>query len=116
MNRELVKYAFILLFGVFISALSQVLLKKAAQKKYASVIKEYMNPFVIGAYSIFVISTLLSVYAYKVVPLSMGPILEATSYLYITFFGVRLFGEKMNAKKWIALMCIIGGIVIYSFG
>ena len=42
----------------------------------------------------------------------MGPILEATSYIYVTFFGVTIFKEKMNTKKWIALGLIIVGIVI----
>ena len=41
MNSVVIKYSCILLFGVFISAISQVMLKKAALKKYDSVIKEY---------------------------------------------------------------------------
>ena len=114
MNSEMIKYSCILLFGVFISAISQVMLKKAALKKYDSVIKEYLNPLVIVAYSIFVISTFLSILAYKGIPLSMGPILEATSYLYVTFFGVKIFHEKMTRKKWIALGCILVGIIVYS--
>lgn len=114
MNREIIKYACVLLFGVFISAISQVMLKKAASKKYDSVIKEYLNPLVITAYGIFFISTFLSIFAYKGIPLSMGPILEATSYLYVTFFGVKIFGERMTKKKWVALGFILVGIVIYS--
>lgn len=114
MNHEIIKYACVLLFGVFISAISQVMLKKAASKKYDSVIKEYLNPLVITAYGIFFISTFLSILAYKGIPLSMGPILEATSYLYVTFFGVKIFGERMTKKKWVALGFILVGIVIYS--
>lgn len=114
MNHEIIKYACVLLFGVFISAISQVMLKKAASKKYDSVIKEYLNPLVITAYGIFFISTFLSIFAYKGIPLSMGPILEATSYLYVTLFGVKIFGERMTKKKWVALGFILVGIVIYS--
>ena len=73
-----------------------------------------MNPLVIFAYVMFVGTTLLSVIAYKGIPLSMGPVLEATSYLYVTFFGVKIFGEKINKKKIVALMLIIVGIIIYS--
>ena len=40
MSSITVKYSCVLLLGVFISAISQVLLKKAAQKKYDSVIHE----------------------------------------------------------------------------
>ena len=77
-------------------------------------LKEYLNPLVIIAYTIFVGTTLLSVYAYKGIPLSMGPVLEATSYIYITIFGVCIFKEKLNPKKIVALLLIVGGILVYS--
>ena len=73
-----------------------------------------MNPLVIIAYTIFVGTTLLSVYAYKGIPLSMGPVLEATSYIYVTFFGVTIFREKLNREKLEALALIVGGILVYS--
>lgn len=114
MNKSVFIYACFLLFGVFISAISQVILKKAAMKKYDSVLKEYLNFPVIAAYSVFVISTFMSIIAYKGIPLSMGPVLEATSYIYVTFFGVKIFGEKLNKKKILSLVLIIGGIVAYS--
>lgn len=108
-------YAAIALFGVFLSAVSQVMLKKAAMKQYDTPVQEYLNPLVIFAYVIFVGTTLLSVLAYRGIPLSMGPVLEATSYLYVTFFGVKYFGEKVGPKKIAALALIIGGIVVYSW-
>lgn len=107
-------YSLVLLLGVFISSISQVMLKKAAVKQYNSFLKEYLNPLVIFAYILFVGTTLLSVVAYKGIPLSMGPVLEATSYLYITFFGVKIFHEYINRRKIIALGMIIVGILIYT--
>lgn len=114
MNGQLILYACIMLLGVFISSVAQVLLKKAAQKQYGSVLEEYLNWPVITAYAIFFAATFLSIYAYKVVPLSMGPILEATGYIYVTIFGVTIFHEKLDRWKLIALALIIGGIVVYS--
>ena len=114
MNRQLILYAGIMLLGVFISSIAQVLLKKAAQKQYDSVLQEYLNWPVITAYAIFFAATFLSIYAYRVVPLSMGPILEATGYLWVTLFGVTIFHEKLDRWKLIALTLIIGGIVVYS--
>jgi drug/metabolite transporter (DMT)-like permease len=114
MNNTVLMYALILLLGVFISAISQVMLKKAALKKYDSVIKEYMNPLVIIAYVMFVGTTFLSILAYKGIPLSMGPVLEATSYIYVTIFGVTIFKEKMNKKKIASLALIMVGILVYS--
>lgn len=104
----------LLLTGVFISAVSQVMLKKASMKKYDSAIKEYLNPLVIFAYVLFVGTTFLSILAYRGIPLSLGPVLEATSYIYVTFFGVVVFKEKLTKRKVLALGCVLCGIVIYA--
>lgn len=114
MNKTLIIYSAILIIGVFISSVSQVILKKSANKKYSSFLKEYLNPLVIIAYSIFVIATFTSIYAYKVVPLSMGPILESTGYFFITILSMIFFKEKPSPKKLAGLGIIILGIVIYS--
>lgn len=115
MSRTLT-YALFALFGVFISGISQVLLKKSAGRQYSSAICEYLNPLVIVAYAMFFGATLLSVYAYKGIPLSMGPILDATGYVYVTIFGITIFHEKLNARRILALVLIILGIVVYSLG
>lgn len=107
-------YALLALVAVFISAISQVLLKKAAQKKYDSLLKEYLNVPVITAYGIFFIATVLTVLAYRGIPLSMGGVLEATGYIYVTFFGWKIFNEKITKKKIAALVLIIAGICVYS--
>lgn len=107
-------YVCILLTGVFLSSLSQVMLKKAAQKKYDSWIREYLNLPVILAYALFFFCTLLSVIAYRGIPLSLGPILGTTGYFYITFFGIRIFHEQINRKKIMALSLIILGIITYT--
>ena len=104
--------ALILLFGVFISSVSQVMLKMAARREWPSRIREYLNPLVIGAYALFFGSTLLSILAYLGLPLSLGPVLEATGDIWVTLFGVTLFREKMNGMKLLALCLILGGILV----
>lgn len=116
MNKEWFPYYAILMSGVFVGAVSQVMLKKSALKKYDSPIKEYVNPTVIIAYFMFFITTFISIMAYKKIPLSMGPVIETTSYIYVTVFGIKLFHEKFNVKKCIALALIIVGVIIYSTG
>jgi len=114
MSKTVFIYSCFILVGTFISAISQVMLKKAANRKYESFLEQYLNPLVIIAYMIFFAATLLSVLAYKEIPLSMGPILEATGYFYVTIFGVKIFGETINTKKILGLMMIVLGIIIYS--
>lgn len=114
--NDLVLYAGIYLVSVFISAVSQVLLKRSANRSHASALAEYLNPWVLGAYTIFFIATFLTIFAYRVVPLSLGPILEATSYIYILVFGAIFFGERVTVRKLAAIGLIIVGIVVYSHG
>ncbi len=111
---ELTIYSGILLLGVFISAVSQVILKKESMKKHESIEGDYFNKGVIIAYLLFVGTTFLSIIAYKVVPLSMGPVLEATSYLWVTLFGVIIFKETITKRKYLALALIVCGIIIFS--
>lgn len=114
MDTKLLLYSLVMLLDIFLSSVSQVMLKKAAEKEYKNVIEEYLNPLVIGAYALFFIASFMTIFAYKVVPLSMGPILEGTAYIYITIFGVKIFHEKITKRKLTALVLIIVGIVIFS--
>lgn len=117
MDNQQILYICILLGGVFIGSVSQVLLKKSSIKKHSSWIMEYMNPYVIFAYVLFFSTTLISVTAYKVISLSLGAVLETTSYIYITFFSITIFKEKINGRKIIALCLIIfGSIICTLFG
>ena len=114
MSRTEMIYACFILLGTFVSAISQVLLKKSALTHHESVIREYLNPLVIGAYIMFFGATICTIVAYRVVPLSLGAVLETTGYIYITVFGVVFFREKLSVKKIAALGVIIIGILVYS--
>ena len=109
-----IRYVLLILVAFFLSSVSQVMLKKASQKQYDSVIKEYLNPLVIFAYLLFFVTTLMAIIAYRGIPLSMGAVLESTCYIYVTIFGIKMFGEKINAAKILALILIIFGIIVYT--
>lgn len=113
MNGQL-QYLILFLVAVFVAALSQVLLKIAAMRPHKSLAGEYLNPQVIGAYGLFFLATLADVIAYRRIPLSLGPILEATSYFYVTVFGAVFFRERITAKKLGALAVILLGIAVFA--
>lgn len=104
----------VMAFGVFISSVSQVFLKKEAIREHSSWIREYLNFRVLFAYGIFFLATVCSIYAYRTLPLSLGAAIEATGYVYITVFGALFFGERPTGKKLIALGLIIVGVISYS--
>ena len=90
----------ILLFSVFISSVSQILLKKAADRTYESSLKEYLNPLVIGAYGMFFCSVILTMLVLKYVPLSMSPILESTGYIFVSVMGYFFLKEKFTKRRY----------------
>lgn len=113
-EEKMGSYILLFLGSVFLSSVSQVILKKSAMEPHENKLKEYLNIKVILAYALFFMCTLFTVIAYRKVPLSLGPILEATSYVYIMLFGFFLFKEKMTLRKIVGNICIILGIVIFS--
>lgn len=113
MNKMLV-YSIIYIFGVVISSFSQILLKKSALKDHNSKIREYLNTKTIIAYSMFFLATLCSMFAYKCIPLSMGPILGALEYIFIAILSYLFINEKISRRKFIGLIIVVIGIFIYS--
>lgn len=102
------------MFSVLISSFSQVLLKIAANKKYDSRIKEYLNPIVITAYGIFFLSTLLTMYALKYVPLTMSPVIESASYIFVPVFGVLMLREKISKRRLLGMGIMLIGMLIFA--
>ena len=107
-----ISYYGIFLFSVFISSVSQIILKKSANIKYENPIREYLNIRVIVAYSIFLLSSFVTIYAYKFVPLSIGPVLESAGYIFVTVLGYIFLKERVGKKKLLGLECILCGIVV----
>ena len=104
----------IFLGSVLVASISQIMLKKSADRKYDRWIDEYLNFRVIFAYGLFFLSSLLTVYAYKFVPLSLGPVLEASGYVFVSVMGYFILKEKIGKRKFLGLVEIIAGIVIFN--
>ena len=106
------KYFILFLFSVLISSVSQVILKNSAGEHHENKLKDYLNIKVILAYGIFFVSSLLTVLAYKYVPLSLGPVLEASGYIYVAALSYIFLKEKIGKRKMIGLIMILAGILI----
>lgn len=107
-------YISIYIGGVLISSIAQIILKKSSSKEYRSQIFEYLNPMVITAYAIFFVATFCSIYAYKGISLSFGPILAASEYIFVAALSKLILKENINRKKFMGLTLIVLGIIIYS--
>ncbi len=111
---ELAIHLCIMVVSVFISSVSQVMLKKSAQKKYPSKIREYLNPVVIIAYALFFGCTLITMYALRVVPLSTWPVIEASGYIFVAVLSFIFLKEKLSKRQLAGMAIIVAGIIIFS--
>ena len=118
MSKDMLTLIFsgVFLCSVLISSISQILLKKSADRTYDSRLKEYLNPLVIIAYGMFFCSMMITMYCYKYVDVSAGPIFESAGYIFVGVLGYIFLKEKFTAKKIIGMLLIMLGIVIFSFG
>ncbi len=112
--NELTVYICVFITGVLVSSVSQILLKISAGRTYPNRIREYLNPLVIIAYLLFFSCTFIGLYALKVVPLSMSPVLEASGYIFVAVLSRLILKERINMKKALGLGIILAGILIYA--
>ena len=114
MFTGLEKYIIVWIISVFISSIAQVMLKVEANRKHESRVREYLNPMVITAYAIFFLSTFLTMYALKKVPLTYSPIIEPLSYIFVPVIGVLVLKEKISRRRILGIAIMFVGIVIFS--
>ena len=107
-------YICIYIFAVFISSVSQILLKKSAVKERQTCLIEYLNPMVILAYFLFFSSTLITIISYKVLPLSLGPVLESSGYLFVMVLSLIFLKEKFSKRKIVGITLIVIGITVFT--
>ena len=108
MSQAQLPYVLLYLCSTFLSSVSQVLLKKAALREQQVGLGGYTDWRVILGYALFVGCTLLTMLAYKGVPLNVGPVLEATGYIYVTIFRRYDLPREDEPKKLAALAMIFG--------
>lgn len=111
-NEQL--FIIIFLLSVLVSSVSQLLLKMSANRHYETRLAEYLNPKVIIAYVLFFGATLITVLAYQYVPLSLGPVLESTGYIFVTLLGYFVLKEKIGKQKLLGMLVIIVGILLFN--
>ena len=95
-----------------VAAFAQVLLKKAASKTYSSVIREYLNPYVIIGYGLM-FSMLIGVVGYRHVEYKNGSVMESFGFLMVMILSRVFFGEKITKKKILGNLLIFAGIAIF---
>ncbi len=106
MNTHSLLCAGIMVFCALLAAYSQILLKKSTLEKHRSFLFNYLNPRVIGAYSIFALTLFLNIYAFTGIDYKYASVLNATAYIFTMLLSRWLLKDKIT---W---HCIAGNTMI----
>ena len=107
-------YYIIVILSVFVASVAQMLLKKGAMVKHTSFIFEYLNPWVIGGYSLMILSLLANIFAMsKGVQVKEVSTIEALSYLFVPLMALLCYHEKISFRKMVSIFIILIGIFIF---
>ena len=107
-------YVIVMIVSAFIASFSQILLKISAGKKHENVIREYVNPLVIGGYVMLVVSMLLGIVCYKHMDYMQVVILEPIGYIIVMFLSRIFFREKITKRKVLGMLFILAGIIVFN--
>lgn len=110
------KYMWLMFAGTFFTAISQILLKQSADKKYRHPIFEYLNWRVIISYGIFAGVLLVNTYAYTKVDMKYGAVIDTFSYVFVMILSYFILKEKMTKRRLMGNFIIMTGVFIYTLG
>lgn len=107
-------YKLLVIVSVLAAAGAQMLLKQGAKKEYASFVRQYLNPWVIGGYGIMGTSLLLNIFCLSHgVQVKEVSIIESLSYLFVPLLSWLFFKEKVTWRKAGAIAVIMAGVVVF---
>ena len=102
----------IYLITPLLSAISQLILKKAADNPKLTGIRAYLNLPVILAYGLFFGCMLLNVIALRTLDLSVASLMEAASYLYVMVLSWLILKETMQPWELLGCGLVFSAVII----
>ena len=102
--------------AVFLTGISQLLLKIGSRKGGASgqFFAAYLNVYTISAYAIFLVVTVISVVALLEVPLKLLYTITSLNFVVVAFLSWAILKEKITGNMVIAIVLICIGTIIFN--
>ena len=104
----------LVILGIFSCSLSQLFLKKSANREHKSKLFEVVNPLVIFSYGIFFCSLLINIWAMsKGVQLKEMAMLESLGYVFVPIMSFLVLKEHISRRTIIATLVVLLGIFVF---
>lgn len=108
-------FYYLVVFGIFACACSQLLLKTSADKERGrGIVAAILNWRVILAYTIFFGSLFINITAMsKGVNLKDLPILESLGYIFVPLLSFAVLKEHISLRTLVSMLFIISGVCVF---
>jgi drug/metabolite transporter (DMT)-like permease len=104
----------LVILGIFSCSLSQLFLKKSANREHRSKLFEIINPLVIFSYGIFFCSLLINIWAMSHgLELKELAILESLGYVFVPLLSYLVLKETISMRTITAIAVILFGIFVF---
>ena len=101
------EYYIILIIMTLIGSVASFFLKKGSSFK--NIVELFKNKYVYIGGILYVLSALLNIYVLKYLDYSVVLPLTSITYIWTLFISAIFLNEKINIKKIIGIMLIVGG-------
>ena len=106
----------LVLIAGLIGAFGAVMLKKGSAHLHRNFKGIFFNWHLIFGAALYGVSTVLFIFALKDSDLSVMYPFVAVTYVWISLFSIKFFGEKMNKWKWLGIAAILVGVSLIGLG
>jgi drug/metabolite transporter (DMT)-like permease len=96
------------------SAVGSLFLKKSAAKFKINIKKLLKNNNLIIGVLLYLITTILCIYALSMEDLSILYPVLSLSYVWVALLSIKFLREKMNFYKWLGIGLIIVGVIFIT--
>lgn len=111
----MIKWYVLLFLNSILSAIAQTFLKKSANMTHASLVRQYLNVFVVIGYLIFFIVLFVNIYIMRFINLNIVSTVSVTiPFLMSIVLGKLVFGEIISERKLIGMSIIFVGTVVLT--
>lgn len=112
MNNWLFYILMVLSAGI--TAFSQIILKKSANKTHKGFIFEYINPYVIFSYMCYFGVLVLNVFIYTKIDYRFGVVINSMSSVLVMILSRVLLHEVITKRRICGNVLVVIGILVFT--
>ena len=103
-----------MLVSAGITAFSQIILKKSANKQHKGFIAEYINPYVLFSYMCYFGVLVLNVFIYTKIDYRFGVVINSMSSVFVMILSRVLLREVITKRRIYGNIIVVIGILVFT--